>query len=152
MQKNAIVRYLNKKDSKNKNTVIVEPIAFTECAACHEKCSRKGYTVPAVNIHNFDLKEGSLVIIKSSKVQEALESIICLLFPIASAILGFCLANPIYSLIKKGGTPDTACPEGLKSLIVLVFFVLASLLVYILSRARKLLIYPEITDVLEQEN
>ena len=152
MQKNAIVRSLNYPDSKNKNTVLVEPIAFTECASCHENCSRKGYTVPATNIHNFNLKEGSLVIIKSSKVQEALESIICLLFPIASAILGFCLSNPIYNLIKKGGTPGTACPEGIKSLIVLLFFILASAAVYMLSRARKLLIYPEITDVLEQEH
>ena len=107
---------------------------------------------PSVIQSAFNLKEGSLVIIKSSKVQEALESIICLLFPIASAILGFCLSNPIYNLIKKGGTPGTACPEGIKSLIVLIFFILASAAVYMLSRARKLLIYPEITDVLEQEH
>ncbi|MBP5403350.1 MAG: SoxR reducing system RseC family protein [Treponema sp.] len=153
MKKNAIVRKINTDDPKRKNIVIVEPIAYTECAGCHENCSKKGNLIPAANTQNLSLKEGSLVIISSSKTQEALESIIFLLFPIVSAITGFVLSNPIYSFfmnLKKSGTLSTACPESIKAVIVLLFFASASLLVFILSRTKKLMLYPEITDVLEQ--
>lgn len=153
MQKNAIVRNINSTDSKKQNVILVEPIAFAECAHCHENCSKNGHTLYAVNPHGFEIKNGSLVIITTSKIQEAIESIVALLFPIGMAIAGFFLSNPIYALfskIKKSGTLSTACPEGTKSLIVILFFALAALIVLLITRARKLLVYPEITDVLEQ--
>ncbi|MBQ0162094.1 MAG: SoxR reducing system RseC family protein [Treponema sp.] len=153
MQKNAIVHDVNSTDSKNRKVILVEPIAFAECAHCHENCTKRIQTLFAVNPKNFEIKNGSLVIISTSKIQEAIQSIISLVFPIVMAIAGFVLSNPIYSFfqsIKKSGASSTACPEGTKSLIVILFFSLASFIVLITSRARKLLIYPEITDVLEQ--
>ncbi|MBQ0002390.1 MAG: SoxR reducing system RseC family protein [Treponema sp.] len=153
MQKNAIVRNINSTDSKKRNVILVELIAFTECAHCHESCSKKGHILSAVNPHGFEIKNGSLVIITTSKIQEALESIIALLFPIGMAVTGFFLSNPIYNFfknIKKSGISNAACPEGIKSLIVILFFALAAFIVLIATRAKKLLVYPEITDVLEQ--
>lgn len=153
MQKNAIVRDINSTDSKKQNVILVEPIAFAECAHCHENCTKRIQTLYAVNPQNFEIKNGSLVIISTSKIQEAVQSIISLVFPILMAIAGFILSNPIYRLfssIKKSGTLSTACPEGTKSLIVILFFAVASSIVLVISRSKKFLIYPEITDVLEQ--
>lgn len=153
MQKNAIVRDVNSIDSQKRKVILVEPIAFAECAHCHENCTKRIQTLFAVNPKNFEIKNGSLVIISTSKIQEAIESIIALLFPIGMAVTGFFLADPLFKFfagIKKSGTLSTACPEGTKSLIVIIFFAIAAAIVLTFSRAKKFLTYPEITDVLEQ--
>ena len=156
MQKNAIVKSTVSPDPKRSNVVIVEPVAFTECASCSQSCTKRGRTLPVLNSQNFTLKPGSLVIIASSKVEEAVESIVALIFPILMSIAGFFLSNPIFQavsrIIKKGGTSNAACPEGIKALIVILFFALASFIVFKVTRSGVLLIYPEIKDVLEPEN
>lgn len=155
MQKNAIVRSIDS-DQKTKKIVIVEPVAFTECAGCSQICSKKQQTIPAINKKNFQLKPGSLVIISTTKMQEAIESIVSLVFPIAMAIAGYFLSDPIFAfisrLIKKDGIQNTVSPEGIKALIVIIFFGLASFLVLKITRSKIAFNYPEITNVLEQEH
>ena len=63
MQKNAIVKSTVSPDPKRSNVVIVEPVAFTECASCSQSCTKRGRTLPVLNSQNFTLKPGSLVII-----------------------------------------------------------------------------------------
>lgn len=156
MQKNAIVRSLETPDAKKKNLVIVEPISFTECAGCTQACSKRNSNIAAVNVKNFKLKPGYLVTIATSKVHEAVEGIIALCFPVIMAVTGFFLSNPIFQFIqkniKKDGTSNAVCPEGFKALIVVIFFALAAFIVLKISRAKFFPGYPEITDVLEQEN
>ncbi|MCR5613099.1 SoxR reducing system RseC family protein [Treponema sp.] len=156
MQKNAIVKSTTSPDPKRSNIVLVEPVAFTECAHCTQSCTKRGKIFPAVNSQNLPLKAGSLVIIASSKVEEFIESIVSLVFPIVMAVAGYLLSNPIFNLvtkiIKKSGTQNAACPEGIKALIVILFFGLAAFIVLKITHSGMLLIYPEIKDVLEQEN
>lgn len=160
MQKNAIVRSLQSPDAKRPNVVIVEPLASMECASCSQSCSKKGQTLPAINSRGLDLKVNSIVTISTSKKQAAIESAVSLFFPIAMAVTGFFLSNPLFRFfsslfnetIKKGSTIDAACPEGLKALIVIIFFALASLTVLLLTRGRVFMIYPEITDVTGPKN
>lgn len=153
MQKNAIVRD-PAPEQKNKSIVIVEPLAFTECAGCAQACKKRSPTVPALNKHNFPLETGSPVIISTSKLHETLESIISLIFPIAAAVAGYALSNPLFrfasSLFKKNIPPDITCPEGIKALIAAVFFAIAAFLVLKITRSRAVYGCPEITDVLER--
>ena len=98
----------------------------------------------------------SFVVISTSKAQSVFEGLVSILFPILMAVSGYFLSNPLYSffskLIKKDGTVGTVCPEGLKALIVLLLFAVASLCVLLITRSNTLLVSPEITDVIEPEN
>ena len=89
-------------------------------------------------------------------MQEAIESIVSLVFPIAMAVAGYFLSDPIFAfisrLIKKDGIQNTVSPEGIKALIVIIFFGLASFLVLKITRSKIAFNYPEITNVLEQEH
>lgn len=151
MQKNAIVKKLNI-NSKKQNLVLVEPVSFSECASCKQACNKRGILVEAVNKKNLPLKEGSLVLIASSKSLEAIESIISLVFPILMAILGYILSTKIYSFLQKfihtSMMQSATCPEGIKALCVVLFFALSSLLVLKITRRKNLFFYPEITNVL----
>ena len=156
MQKNAIVRSLEAQNSKRQNVVIVEPISSLKCGTCNLSCSKRQKTITAINSKNLPLKVNSFVVISTSKAQSVFEGLVSILFPILMAVSGYFLSNPLYSffskLIKKDGTVGTVCPEGLKALIVLFLFAVASLCVLLITRSNTLLVSPEITDVIEPEN
>ena len=154
MQKNAIVRSLEAQDSKRQNVVIVEPISSLKCGTCNLSCSKRQKTITAINSKNLPLKVNSFVVISTSKAQSVFEGLVSILFPILMAVSGYFLSNPLYfsKLIKKDGTVGTVCPEGLKALIVLLLFAVASLCVLLITRSNTLLVSPEITDVIEPEN
>lgn len=156
MKKNGIVRSLEAPDTKRKNAVVVEPLSSMECAGCSQTCSKRNSYITAVNSRNLPIKINSLVKVASSKKQEAVEAFISLFFPVIMAIAGYFLSNPIYRLIsgwiKKDSAFNAVCPEGAKALIVIIFFAVAVIAVLALTRSKLLLVYPEITDVLEPEN
>lgn len=156
MQKNAIVRSLESPDSKRKDVVIVEPVSSLKCVSCSLSCSKRQQTMQAINSKKLPLKVNSFVVISTSKKQSVFEGLVSIAFPIAMAVAGFFLANPVYgfifNLIKKDGAVNAVCPEGLKALIVIVLFALASLTVLLVTRSNLLLVYPEVTDVIEPEN
>lgn len=156
MQKNAIVRSLESPDSKRQNVVIVEPVSSLKCGTCSLSCSKRQQTMAAINSKNLPLKVNSFVVISTSKAQSVFEGLVSILFPILMAVSGYFLSNPLYrffsNLIKKDGTVSTVCPESLKALIVLFLFAAASLCVLLITRSNTLLVYPEVTDVIEPEN
>lgn len=155
MQKTAIVKSLDCPDIKRKNAVIVETVSSLKCVSCSQACSKKESNIAAINSRNLPLKVNSVVTISTSRKQSTFEGLFSVLFPIAMAIAGFFLSNPVFKFIqlmlKKGDVSDIACPEGFKALLVLVFFFIASLCVLLVTRSNVLLVYPEITDVLEPE-
>lgn len=154
MQKNAIIKEKTKEIHNGSEVYTAEIISSLECAGCTENCKKVRPIVKVTNTKNLALTNGSLVILSLSKIQEALESIISLGIPILSAFAGFIFSNPIfrffYSLIKKGSTQGTACPESIKALITLVFFAFAAFLVLKITHSKRRFFYMEITDVLER--
>lgn len=156
MKKNAVVRSTESPFPDKKNIVIVEPIAFTQCSSCTQSCSKRNINIPALNKNNFQLKQGSLVIISTSKVQEGLESFFAIVFPILMAILGYIFSEQFFYLLKKiikiGIMSSETCPEGFKALSVITFFLLATFIVLKTIKSKIFFIYPEITNVLELES
>lgn len=156
MQKNAIVRSLESPDKKRKNVVLVEPISSLKCVGCAQACSKNQQTIAAINSKELALKVNSIVKISTSKRQQIFEGFVSIFIPIAAAIVGFFVSNPIFSffanIANNDSTVAAVCPESFKALMVIIFFAIASLCVLFMSRSNLFLTYPEITDVLELEH
>ena len=130
--------------SVQNKTVSVSPIQKAGCASCKAECSQKSKAFVTANPFNFQVKAGDLVLIENSRKTQALQGIISLFFPIASAASGFFFAPKIAGLFGR------QCGDGFRALSVLVFLILASLLVYISSRTFLPPERPQIFSVLHQ--
>ena len=114
--------------SVQNNTISVSPIQKEGCAACTAECKHKSNSFVTANPFHLQVKTGDLVLIENSKKTQALQGIFSLLFPVASAIAGFFLAPKISQLFGKESG------DGFRALGVLVFLLVSSLIVYIISR------------------
>lgn len=128
--------------STQNNTISVSPIQKEGCAACTAECKHKSNSFVTANPFHLQVKTGDLVLIENSRKSQALQGIFSLLFPIASAILGYFLVPKIAHLFGKESG------DGFRALGVLVFLLLASLIVYITSRTILPPERPQISSVL----
>lgn len=129
MHKQGIV--IDTKYNTEKNLVLAQLLTFAECVNCNKPCRRRGKTVPVKNPKNFELKENQGVIIATPKHHEYKLAIFSLLLPV---------------LLCFGGWYFTNNP-----VVIGICLATGLAVVFAASRAKKLISYPEITDVLGQE-
>ena len=132
--------------SVQNNTISVSPVQKSGCASCTAECKQKSKAFVTANPFHYEVKTGDFVLIENSKKTQALQGIVSLLFPVASAVAGFFLAPKIAMLFGKESG------DGFRAIGVLAFLLVSSLIVFISSRTFLPPERPQISSVIEPEN
>lgn len=113
------------------------------CVTCNSiDCAKQGKPFHVINRKNLSLKENNIVRIGFPRILNGILGLISLLFPIFSAVSGL-LLSPI--IAQKSGSDLT---QSFQAMIVGIFFVVASLIVFIVSRTDIHITAPEVIQVI----
>lgn len=113
------------------------------CVTCSSiSCARQGKSFHALNKKNLPLKENDIIRIGFPRVLSGILGVFSLLFPIASSVVGFLLSPCILNRFSFEVTSSAqACVTG-------IFFVAASLIIFIISRTDLHLSHPEVEQIM----
>lgn len=113
------------------------------CLACNNiSCAREGKSFHVINRKNLPLQENNIIRIGFPRILKGILGLFSLLMPIASSVLGFFLTSYFSQRFDFAVTPSSqACMVG-------IFFVVAAILVFIVSRTDIHLSHPEVIQVL----
>lgn len=122
----------------------IEAIHFEkeECASCTTGCAKIKNSFEISNPQSLEIKKGSVVIIESTKKNQAIQGIVSLLIPFLSSIVGYILGPYITKLFGKTISNDE------RAIFVLLFLAISSTLVFIISRKFSILGKPEVVKIL----
>ncbi|MCR5402149.1 MAG: SoxR reducing system RseC family protein [Treponema sp.] len=110
----------------NGSKITVSPV--TESAFSQSKDSSRGIGIEVTNPQNLPLEKGSLVYVALSKHLQMLKGFLVLFLPVIAAFAGFFASKFLYSLL------NTKTSESLSFVISLAFFLITSLIEFILTR------------------
>ena len=113
-----------------------------ECSSCHASCGKRSTCFEVANPKDVKVSERSCVLIAASKKNQALQGIVCLLFPVAVAFAGYFLTPLLTAVFGRTLSPDGRAGG------VLVFFFASCALVFFLTRKFPIPGKPEIVEVL----
>lgn len=113
------------------------------CLACNDiHCAKDGKSFHVINKKNLPLQENNIIRIGFPRILNGFLGLISLLLPIASSVAGFLLTPYFSTRFEFAVTPSTqACVTG-------IFFVAASLIVFIISRTDIHLTHPEVIQIM----
>ncbi len=140
MHKFAKIVKIEKKE--NSNTIYAVQMITSACSTCNYSCARQGKPFKILNKMNIEIKEGNIVQLKPSLYQYFIQGFLSLLTPLISSVLGYLFAPELLKELK------VEFSDSGRFLCVLGFFLLSSLIVFILSRSTLNLSKPEIISVL----
>lgn len=121
----------------------VIPLLTDTCINCNSPtCAKRGTPFQASNPHDFQLKSGDIVKIEAPASIQIAQGLFSLILPIASAVAGYFLAEPIASLF---GVPVT---ESMRAAGVIIFLALTTGAIFILSKTWLKLSKPQVTAVI----
>lgn len=123
--------------------ILAQPLLKDSCAGCTSICEKTDIQFTVTNPLNLNIKQGSVVTLAASALSQALQGIIGLFFPIFSAITGYFLSD--FIALKLNLTPG----DKVKSLCLLTFFLISSLIVFTVTRLFPLPGTPQIINVEE---
>ena len=113
------------------------------CVTCNNiDCAKQGKSFHVINKKNLPLKENNIVRIGFPRVLSGILGLVSLLLPIASAAAGFFLSPALSARF------DFALTQNSRAGVVGLFFVAASLLVFLLSRTDIHLTHPEVIQIM----
>ena len=127
--------------SIEKNTITVIPLITDACLSCTAGCAKRGKPFTVTNPRQLPVTTGTIVRVESSRSAQALQGVISLLFPFASAVGGYFCASPIASLFGK------TAGDGMHAIGVLSFLFIAAAIVFFISRKIPFSGKPEITEI-----
>ncbi len=110
----------------NGSKITVSPV--TESAFSQSKDSSRGIGIEVTNPQNLPLEKGSLVYVALSKHLQMLKGFLVLFLPVIAAFAGFFASRILSSLL------NTKTSESLSFVISLAFFLITSLIEFILTR------------------
>ena len=113
-----------------------------DCASCHASCGKKGSCFEVANPKSMKVSENSRVLISAGRMAQAVQGIVCLLFPVAMAFVGYFACPLMASVFGKTISSDGRAGG------VLLFFFAACALVFFLTRKFPIPGKPEIVEVL----
>ncbi|WP_059369387.1 SoxR reducing system RseC family protein [Treponema endosymbiont of Eucomonympha sp.] len=109
--------------------VWVLPMLGDACAGCGQAgCAKRGASFRVANSARHPVQRGDVVVIAASARTKTAQGLFALLFPVASAVLGYAVAT---SLLRLAGR---TAGEGAKALSVLVGTALAVCVVLLASK------------------
>ncbi len=133
-----------------KPAAIVKPYLSDSCMGCTNKCGKFGKKIVAMNSRGLDLHEKQTVRIRVSRIQFFVQGFLSLLLPISFGFLGFFLSPGISSFLFSQKFAENHF-QAISFIIVLIFFILSSALVFFLSRADFTISRPEIDEIILSE-
>ena len=128
--------------SLKQKRILASRLETEDCASCHAVCGKKGSCFEVSNPRGMKVSENCCVMISSSKRDQALQGIVCLLFPVAMAFLGYFACPLMASVFGKTLSSDGRAGG------VLLFFFASCALVFFLTRKFPIPGKPEIVEVL----
>ena len=123
--------------------IIVTPLEKSECTTCSQGCSKNSTQLQVLNPDNLEIKPGIFVKIFTSRKNQIIQGNVAILVPIIFAVCGYFLSTPIISLFNK--TPG----DGIKALFVLIFLIVPSFIILILSKKFGKYSMPKITEIVD---
>lgn len=123
--------------------VEVVSLVSDACVTCNSiECARQGKTFYVINRRKLPLHENSIIRIGFPRVLNGIFGLIALLFPIVSAAAGFFFAPALLEHFEYKVTQSAvACVIG-------VFFVVSSLIVFLMSRTDIHFTKPEVIQIM----
>ncbi len=137
MQKKAIII------SVKKQQIIVQPVTKTDCKYCTLECSKKKQTISVSNPKKLKIEPGNLVYIEFSKTRLAIEGAFSLFFPFICAIGGYFVSDIIFPVADN-------LKDQFKALSVLIFLILSSVIVLLVTRITKYSGKCEIIELIDE--
>lgn len=121
----------------------IEAVHFEkdECLSCTTGCAKIKNSFELSNPDNLEIKKGSIVMVEANRKAQALQGILALLIPFLCAVAGYVFAPFITGLFRK-----TISNDG-KAVFVLLFLVLSSAVVMIVTRKHPMPGKPVIKEV-----
>ena len=113
-----------------------------DCTSCHATCGKRSTCFEVANPKDVKVSERSCVLISASKKAQALQGVVCLLFPVVVAFAGYFLTPLLTAVLGK-----TLSPDGRAGGVLLFFFVSCAV-VFFLTRKFPIPGKPEIVEVL----
>lgn len=113
-----------------------------DCTSCHASCGKKTDCFEVTNPKGVRVSEHSCVLISASKKAQALQGVMCLLFPVAVAFVGYFACPLLTAIFGKTLSPDGRAGG------VLLFFFASCAIVFFLTRKFPIPGKPEIVGVL----
>ncbi|MDO4506695.1 MAG: SoxR reducing system RseC family protein [Spirochaetales bacterium] len=122
----------------------IEAVHFEkeECKSCTTGCAKIKNSFDISNPQNLDVKKGSVVVIRASKKAQAIQGLLALFIPFLCSIAGYLLGPSIAGLFRKTISNDA------RAIFVLLFLVLSSAIVFVITRRKPMPGKPEIVEVL----
>lgn len=122
----------------------IEAVHFEkeECKSCTTGCAKIKNSFEISNPMNFEIKKGSVVLVRTSKKAQAIQGILSLFIPFLCSIVGYLLGPSIAGLFKKTISNDA------RAIFVLLFLVLSSAVVFVITRKKTMPGKPEIVEVI----
>lgn len=114
--------------STDNDIITVLPVLKEACTACKSGCAKQGESFTVSNPLKLPVKKGSIVFLELSKKTLALQGIISLLVPFLCAIGGYFFGSFLSSKLSINNA------EAVKALSVLVFLIISSLGVFLVTR------------------
>lgn len=113
------------------------------CLACNDiHCAKDGKSFHVLNKKNLPLQENNIIRIGFPRILNGFLGLVSLLFPILSCVAGFLLTPYFSKRLEFAVTQSSqACVSG-------IFFVVASLIVFVVSRTDIHLTHPEVIQIM----
>ncbi len=128
--------------SEDGKTATVSPLITGHCISCTEKCASRGTPFEAENDTGLQIEKGSLVILGTSKEQEAVQSIVSILIPMAVSVSAYIASTPVMeNIFHKTAT------EGAKAFFVLCGLMISCAAVLCVSRNKIRPVKPKIISI-----
>ena len=128
--------------SEDRKTATVSPLLTGHCISCTEKCASRGTPFEAENDSGLQIEKGNLVILGTSKKQEAVQSIVSILIPMAVSIGAYIASTPIMENIFH-----KSASEGAKAFFVLCGLIISCGVILCVSRNKIRPVKPKIISI-----
>jgi positive regulator of sigma E activity len=109
--------------------VWIQPVLGDACASCGQAgCAKRGASFRVANSARHPVQRGDIVVIAASARAKTAQGLFALLFPVASAALGYAVATPLLRLAGR------TAGESAKAFFVLAGTALAICVVLLASK------------------
>ncbi|MBQ0040391.1 MAG: SoxR reducing system RseC family protein [Treponema sp.] len=121
----------------------IEAVHFEkdECLSCTTGCAKIKNTFEITNPKGLDVVKGSVVMVEASKKAQVIQGLLSLFIPFLCAVAGYILGPSICGIFGKTISNDA------RAIFVLLFLVIASAAVFIITRKHPMPGKPEIVEV-----
>lgn len=114
-----------------------------ECAACTSGCAKLKNSFEISNPRGIEVKKGNVVLVAASRKSQAIQGILSLFVPFLCAVAGYLFSPAMMKIFRIELKNDA------RAVFVLLFLILSSAAVFIITRKHPLPGKPEIVEKID---